>query len=64
MLEARFVDLLACPRCRGPIEVTGSESWLACRADGLAFPVTDGIACLVEGAARPLAEVPELAQSV
>ena len=63
MIEARLVELLACPRCRGPIEKTGSESWLVCRAEGLAFPVTDDIACLVDSAARPLAEIPELTAS-
>lgn len=64
MNDSRLLTLLACPRCRGPIKATPEGAWLVCRADGLAFPVTDGIACLVESAARPLAEVPELAQSV
>ncbi len=57
MINPTLLVLLACPRCRGPVDPVAGGDWLACRADALAFPVTDGIACLVEAAARPLAEV-------
>jgi len=58
MIDPDLLRLLACPRCRGPIEAAADGHWLLCTADGLAFPYTDGIACLVEASARPLAELP------
>jgi uncharacterized protein YbaR (Trm112 family) len=57
MIDPDLLRLLACPRCRGPIEASADGRWLLCTADALAFPYDDGIACLVEAAARPLAEL-------
>jgi tetraacyldisaccharide 4'-kinase len=57
LMDARLLDLLACPVCKGPLrhlrEAGGEE--LLCRADRLAFPVRDGIPVMLEEEARVLA---------
>jgi SAM-dependent methyltransferase len=46
-LSIDLVDLLACPRCRGPVAVGETASSLACTACGLAFADHDGIPLLL-----------------
>ena len=57
-METRLLDLLVCPRCKGPLEhlrpPTQRQPELVCRADGLAFPVRDGIPVMLESEARSL----------
>ena len=65
-METRLLDLLVCPICKGPLEhlrpPTQPLPELVCRADGLAFPVRDGIPVMLEAEARaldlPAAEAP------
>ncbi len=42
---------LVCPRCRG--ELTDHPDGLLCRADGLLYPVVDGVPWMLEELARP-----------
>ena len=57
-METRLLDLLVCPICKGPLEhlrpPTQPLPELVCRADGLAFPVRDGIPVMLEAEARSL----------
>jgi tetraacyldisaccharide 4'-kinase len=56
IMDARLLDLLACPVCKGPlrhVRVSGPEE-LVCRADRLAFPVREGIPVMLEEEARVL----------
>lgn len=39
MLAQEFVDILACPRCKGAVEQDSEAGVLLCRPCGLAFPV-------------------------
>jgi len=56
MMDARLLDILACPLCKGPLrQVTGpGEPVLVCRADRLAFPVRDVGPVMIEEQARVL----------
>jgi tetraacyldisaccharide 4'-kinase len=57
IMDARLLDLLACPVCKGPLRhlrEAGAEE-LLCRADRLAFPVREGIPVMLEEEARLLA---------
>ena len=56
LMDARLLDILACPLCKGPLRLAEdpSGSVLVCRADRLAFPVRDGIPVMLEEAARQL----------
>jgi len=56
LMDARLLDILACPLCKGPLHHVQEPSGpvLVCRADRLAFPVRDGIPVMLEEAARQL----------
>lgn len=56
LMDARLLDILACPLCKGPLRLVHDPDGqlLVCRADRLAFPVRDGIPVMLEEAARQL----------
>ncbi len=56
LMDARLLDILACPLCKGPLQLADDSSGkvLVCRADRLAFPVRDGIPVMLEEEARQL----------
>jgi uncharacterized protein len=59
-LAKELLELLVCPRCKGEIALTDDESWLACPACGLKYPVIDGIPhMLIDEAERTSDQVPE-----
>ena len=57
-METRLLNLLVCPICKGPLEhlrpPQQAQAELVCRADGLAFPIRDGIPVMLEAEARAL----------
>jgi uncharacterized protein YbaR (Trm112 family) len=55
MLDARLLEILACPLCKSPVLHNRAAGVLVCRADRLAFPVVDGVPVMLESEARPLA---------
>lgn len=54
-MDARLLDIVACPLCKGPLVWYAAETVLVCRADRLAFPVRDGVPVMLEEEARTLA---------
>lgn len=54
-MDARLLDILACPVCKGPLYHARAEALLVCRADRLAFPIREGIPVMLEEEARVLA---------
>jgi len=54
-VDARLLDILACPLCKGPLQHSRKEDVLICRADRLAFPIRDGIPVMLQEEARVLA---------
>lgn len=54
MLDARLLEILACPLCKGPLIHQRSAAVLVCRADRLAFPVVDDVPVMLEEEARVL----------
>jgi uncharacterized protein YbaR (Trm112 family) len=61
-METRLLNLLVCPVCKGPLEHLRPPQQehveLVCHADGLAFPVRDGIPVMLEAEARSLDAAP------
>lgn len=53
-MDARLLELLVCPLCKGPLEWHREPAELVCPADRLAFPVRDGIPVMLESQARAL----------
>jgi uncharacterized protein YbaR (Trm112 family) len=54
-MDAKLLDILACPVCKGPLVWHRSSQELVCRADRLAYPVREEIPVMLEEEARRLA---------
>ena len=52
--EEDLVALLACPRCRGGLQLLHGGSGLVCASCRCSYPVRDGIPDLLPESARPL----------
>ncbi|THF66119.1 Trm112 family protein [Pseudothauera nasutitermitis] len=53
-MDARLLDLLVCPLCKGPLDYRRDKQDLVCKADRLAFPIRDGIPVMLEDEAAQL----------
>lgn len=53
-MDARLLEILVCPICKGPLDYLKAEQELVCKADRLAFPIRDGIPVMLEDEARRL----------
>lgn len=60
-MDAKLLEILVCPLCKGPLHHDKSVQELICPADRLAFPIRDGIPVMLEGEARVLAPDEEVA---
>ncbi len=57
MLNTEFLQILACPLCKGKLEYQPEEKRLICRAERLSFIITDdGIPVLLAEEAVPLSD--------
>ncbi len=55
-MDHKLLEILVCPLCKGPLEYQKENQELICKADGLAFPIRDGIPVMLEEEARTLTE--------
>ena len=53
-MDARLLEILVCPLCKGPLDYLKDEQELVCKADRLAYPIRDGIPVMLESEARTL----------
>jgi uncharacterized protein len=53
-IDAKLLEILACPSCHAPLRVDDAASELVCTSDtcGLAYPVRDDIPVLLVDEAR------------
>lgn len=54
MLDKKLLEILACPICKGDLKYQKDPEELICKADGLAYPVRDGIPVMLEEEAREI----------
>lgn len=59
-MDAKFLEILVCPLCKGPLHLDKPAQELICKADRLAFPIRDGIPMMLESEARELAAEEEV----
>ena len=57
-MDHRLLDILVCPVTKGRLEFDREHQELISRSAGLAYPIRDGIAVLLESEARRLDEPP------
>ena len=53
-LNRELIDILACPKCKGALDLRGDESAFECGACKLAYPVVDDIPNFIQEVAQPL----------
>jgi len=51
-MDARLLDILVCPLCKGPLIYKKEDNELICKPDRLAFAIKDGIPVMLEEEAR------------
>ncbi len=51
-MDHRLLEIIACPVCNGRLYFNKESLELICKADGLAYPLRDGIPVLLEHEAR------------
>jgi uncharacterized protein YbaR (Trm112 family) len=54
-MDARLLEILVCPICKGPLDYLKDRQELVCKPDRLAYPIRDGIPVMLEDEARQLA---------
>ncbi len=53
-MDARLLDILVCPVCKGPLVYDKVAQELICRADKMAYPIRDDIPIMWADQARVL----------
>lgn len=53
-LSPQLLEVLVCPRCKGPLEYREPESALICHHCALRYPVRDDIPVMLVDEATPL----------
>jgi len=51
-VDARLLEILVCPLCKGPLQYDRAAQELICSADKLAYPIQDGIPVMLADEAR------------
>ena len=53
-LNKDLLDILACPKCKGPLKTDKGNTGLICEACAVVYPVKDDIPILIIDEAKPL----------
>jgi uncharacterized protein YbaR (Trm112 family) len=53
-MDAKLLDILVCPLCKGPLVYRKAEQELICKPCRLAYPIKDDIPSMLEEEARKL----------
>ena len=61
-MDKKLLSLLVCPICKSTLKLNKEKNELVCRADGLAYPIDDGIPVMLQEKARPLTVDEKLAK--
>ncbi len=58
-MNARLLEIVACPMCQGRLEYDKNNERLICKFDQVAYPINQGIPVLLAEQAVPLTEQKE-----
>lgn len=53
-MDARLLEILVCPICKGPLVYRKAQAELVCKPCRLAYPIKDDIPVMLEDEARSL----------
>jgi uncharacterized protein len=57
-ISKELLEILACPRCKGDLELTKTEDGLICRKCALVYPIREEIPVMLVEEAVPLENWP------
>lgn len=53
-IDKELLEILACPKCKSPIELDEKENTLICQLCRVYYPIIDGIPVMLIDEAKPL----------
>ena len=53
-MDARLLEILVCPMCKGPLDYRKAQQELVCKPCRLAYPIKDDIPLMMEEEARQM----------
>ena len=53
-ISQELLDILACPKCKGELQLTEAQDGLICQACKLVYPIRDDIPVMLIDEAKPL----------
>ena len=56
MIKKELMEILACPQCKGPVELQQGQDRIVCRTCRLVFATRDDIPIMLTDEATPLVE--------
>jgi len=56
MISKELLEILACPKCKGPVELTANADGLVCESCRLLYEIRDDIPVMLIDEARKLEE--------
>ncbi len=56
MIKKELLDILACPKCKGPVELNDQGNGLICHTCKLVYEIRDDIPIMLIDEAKPLEE--------
>ena len=59
MISRELLDILACPKCKGPVHLNIDEDGLVCETCRLVYEIRDNIPIMLIDEAKPLENVNE-----
>ena len=54
MIKQELLDIIACPKCKGPVELNEQKNGLICRNCRLVYGIRDNIPIMLIDEATPL----------
>lgn len=54
MIKQELLDILACPKCKGPVQLTEKKDGLVCETCRLVYEIRDDIPVMLIDEAKPL----------
>ena len=54
MIKQELLDIIACPKCKGSVQLNKEENGLACEACQLIYEIRDDIPIMLIDEAKPL----------
>lgn len=54
MIKQELLDIIACPKCKGPVRLNEDETGLICENCQLVYEIRDGIPIMLIDEAAPL----------